>query len=137
MNLRNEMQTVGKALLAVVLAAACGGEPPGGGGADSGTATPAEDRPAPPNTLTEAERAAGWRLLFDGETSEGWRGYNREEFPDTGWGIIDGMLVVGATATDPDVPVGGDIVTPSPSPTSTSSSSSGSPRWPTAASSTG
>ncbi|MYJ17873.1 MAG: hypothetical protein F4106_07490, partial [Gemmatimonadetes bacterium] len=56
---------------------------------------------AAPNTLTEAERAAGWRLLFDGETTEGWRGYNRESFPDTGWAVIDGMLVVGATAVDP------------------------------------
>ena len=65
----------------------------------------------PPNTLTDAEREAGWRLLFDGETTAGWRGYNREAFPDTGWAVIDGALVVGATATDPDVAVGGDIVT--------------------------
>ena len=69
------------------------------------------DAAAPPNTLTEAERAAGWRLLFDGETTQGWRGYNRDAFPDTGWAVVDGALVVGATATDPDVPIGGDIVT--------------------------
>ena len=65
----------------------------------------------PHNTLTEAEVADGWRLLFDGETTTGWRGYNQEAFPDTGWAVIDGMLVVGATSTDPDVAVGGDIVT--------------------------
>ena len=65
----------------------------------------------PHNTLTEAERAAGWRLLFDGETPAGWRGYGQETFPDTGWAVIDGTLVVGATSTDPDVAVGGDIVT--------------------------
>lgn len=64
-----------------------------------------------PNTLTARERDAGWELLFDGETSEGWRGYNLETFPDTGWAVVDGALVVGATATDPDVAVGGDIVT--------------------------
>ena len=64
-----------------------------------------------PNTLTDAEREAGWRLLFDGETTAGWRGYGQEAFPDTGWAVIDGALVVGATATDPDVAIGGDIVT--------------------------
>ena len=66
---------------------------------------------AVPNTLTPDEAEAGWELLFDGETTSGWRGYGRENFPDTGWAVIDGALVVGATATDPDVAVGGDIVT--------------------------
>ena len=109
----NRVHTIHEALLAVVLAAGCADVPksPPDGSADSGMATPAAEQVAPPNTLTEAERAAGWRLLFDGETAEGWRGYNREEFPDTGWAVMDGMLVVGATAVDPDVPVGGDIVT--------------------------
>ena len=99
-------------VLVLVLAGACAdaSESTPGGAADSGAAVAAAEA-APPNTLTEAEQAAGWRLLFDGETSAGWRGYNREEFPDTGWAVIDGMLVVGATAVDPDVPVGGDIVT--------------------------
>jgi len=64
-----------------------------------------------PNTLTDVEIADGWKLLFDGETTAGWRAYNGTAFPDTGWAVIDGALVVGATATDPDVPVGGDIVT--------------------------
>ena len=64
-----------------------------------------------PNILSEEERADGWRLLFDGQTTRGWRGYNRETFPDTGWAVVDGMLVVGATATNPDVPLGGDLVT--------------------------
>ena len=96
-----------RALPLVLLATACSA------GSDSqpdADADPA-DATASPNTLTEAERAAGWRLLFDGETTNGWRGYNREAFPDTGWAVIDGMLVVGATSTDPDVAVGGDIVT--------------------------
>ncbi len=29
------------------------------------------------NRLTEAEKKAGWRLLFDGKTTEGWRGYKK------------------------------------------------------------
>ena len=45
-----------------------------------------------PNTLTEKEKEDGWILLFDGETTEGWRGYNLEAFPDTGWYVKEGML---------------------------------------------
>lgn len=43
------------------------------------------------NTLTEAERAAGWQLLFDGETLDGWRGYQRDSAPD-GWTVKDDAL---------------------------------------------
>ena len=92
-------------LLPLFLLAACSAPDAQRAPADPAAADP------PPNTLTEAERAAGWRLLFDGETAAGWRGYNLDAFPDTGWAVIDGTLVVGATATDPDVPIGGDIVT--------------------------
>ncbi len=34
------------------------------------------------NTLTEEEIAEGWILLFDGETSKGWREYDNPTFPD-------------------------------------------------------
>lgn len=37
-----------------------------------------------PNTLTAAERAAGWTLLFDGKTTTGWRGLKTPD-PDAGW----------------------------------------------------
>ena len=47
----------------------------------------AED-PAP-NTLSEAERAAGWRLLFDGRTPDGWRGFRADRFPSKGWVVED------------------------------------------------
>ena len=45
-----------------------------------------------PNTLTAAEKAAGWQLLFDGRTLDGWRGYRRETPPDAGWDIKEGTL---------------------------------------------
>jgi hypothetical protein len=47
---------------------------------------------APPaNSLTAAQKKAGWRLLFDGTTSAGWRLFNGEKFPE-GWTVKDGML---------------------------------------------
>ncbi len=97
------------------LAACGGGESAGSRGtedADRDAADPSENaREVTVNTLTDAERAEGWRLLFDGVSTEGWRAYNGDAFPDTGWAVIDGALVVGATAQDPDVPIGGDVVT--------------------------
>jgi hypothetical protein len=47
-----------------------------------------------PNTLTEAEKAAGWRLLWDGQTSEGWRTPRSEQFPTRGWEMTNGVLSV-------------------------------------------
>lgn len=44
------------------------------------------------NELTEAEIEEGWKLLFDGESTEGWRGYNKDSFPEEGWGVEDGTL---------------------------------------------
>ena len=50
------------------------------------------DGDAAPNTLTEEEAAAGWELLFDGQTTKGWRGFKREEFPKEGWEVTGGCL---------------------------------------------
>jgi hypothetical protein len=46
----------------------------------------------PPNTLTEKERALGWRLLFDGTSTKGWRGYKQKNVP-AGWRALNGALV--------------------------------------------
>lgn len=86
--------------------AACGGgDAPGDAGAAAGT-TVAQATPAD-NTLTPEEQAAGWRLLFDGTTLAGWRGYGRQDMPET-WLVQDGTLthVTGGGNMD-----GGDIVT--------------------------
>lgn len=48
--------------------------------------------PTPPNTLTAKEKKDGWRLLFDGKTTKGWRGYKMKVMPK-GWQVIDGALV--------------------------------------------
>ncbi len=64
----------------------------------------------PPNTLTEKEAKAGWRLLWDGNTTDGWRSAKAEAFPTNGWTIQDGSLNVqensGAESAG-----GGDIIT--------------------------
>jgi hypothetical protein len=54
-------------------------------------AVPAMAQPAP-NTLTAAEAAAGWRLLFDGATMDHWRGYKQGNGPAPGWAVADGCL---------------------------------------------
>lgn len=43
-------------------------------------------------SLTDAERQAGWRLLFDGKTTAGWRGLGMGGFPDFAWEVRDGCL---------------------------------------------
>lgn len=52
-----------------------------------------------PNTLTAAEKAAGWQLLFDGKTTAGWRGFRKTEMP-AGWTIENGALTRTAAASD-------------------------------------
>ncbi|MEO7190149.1 MAG: DUF1080 domain-containing protein [Vicinamibacterales bacterium] len=58
----------------------------GAGPAPVDQATPAT------NTLTAKEKTEGWRLLFDGRTTDAWRGFNRTEFPTAGWTVADGSL---------------------------------------------
>jgi hypothetical protein len=42
--------------------------------------------------LTDAEKEAGWRLLFDGRRPSQWRGFKKEAFPAQGWVVEDGAL---------------------------------------------
>jgi hypothetical protein len=64
----------------------------------------------PSNSLTSAEKAAGWKLLFDGKTWNGWRGFRREKVPVEGWAIEDGAIkhVAGKGEQSQQ---GGDIIT--------------------------
>jgi len=62
------------------------------------------------NTLTSKEKEEGWELLWDGKTTDGWRGAKISTFPDKGWVIENGVLRVlpsgGAESAN-----GGDIIT--------------------------
>ena len=44
------------------------------------------------NTLTPAERKAGWRLLFDGKTMQGWRDPSKKSQPGDAWIVENGCL---------------------------------------------
>ena len=58
-----------------------------------------------PNQLALDEEQEGFRLLFDGKSSQGWRGFAKPEFPAQGWSIVEGALHVAAGGG------GGDLVT--------------------------
>jgi Domain of Unknown Function (DUF1080) len=65
------------------------------------SATAAQTAKTTDNTLTAAEKAAGWKLLFDGKTTTGWHAYQKKDV--TGWTVTNGEL----TRTGQ----GGDLVT--------------------------
>ena len=44
------------------------------------------------NTLSSAEKAAGWRLLFDGKTLKGWRGLGYDSVPSAHWRVVGGTI---------------------------------------------
>ena len=48
----------------------------------------------PANTLSAAEKKAGWTLLFDGKTLNGWRAYKKTDASGTRWKVEDGLLTV-------------------------------------------
>jgi hypothetical protein len=62
------------------------------------------------NVLSKKEKAEGWKLLWDGKTTEGWRSAKAATFPDKGWSIKDGVLKVHA-ADGAESANGGDIIT--------------------------
>ena len=71
---------------------------------------------ARPNELTAAERATGWRLLFDGRTLIGWRGLGYDSVPTAHWKVADGAIEKIASGNVPKLPDGqpahgGDLMT--------------------------
>ncbi len=62
------------------------------------------------NQLSIDEKKDGWELLWDGKTTNGWKGAKLEEFPEKGWVIEDGVLSV-LSSGGAESSAGGDIVT--------------------------
>jgi hypothetical protein len=104
----------------LVLAAACGPAAQADAEADTAAAdtaaTTALAADAQPNTLTDAERAEGWRLLWDGSTFNGWRGLGMDTVPSQHWKIEDGSIYKVPSKNVPLAPdgqplAGGDLIT--------------------------
>jgi hypothetical protein len=97
-------------LSASTIASGCRSAGPVTPGASADVVAPA------PNELTAAERAAGWRLLFDGRSFAGWRGLGYSGVPTAHWAIEDGTIkkiASGRVAVQADgqPAAGGDLMT--------------------------
>src|SRR5690242_4764896 len=57
------------------------------------------------NQLSPGEKANGWKLLFDGQSLNGWRGFKKQAPPKQGWVVEEGTLKKVANVS------GGDIIT--------------------------
>lgn len=71
------------------------------------TPTSAPEQSTLLNCLTPLEEVEGWQLLFDGKSGAGWHSAATGKFPEMGWSVRDGELVVEANGG------GGDIISDS------------------------
>ena len=92
------------ALAALVATVAVGGVSCTPAGTNSGTSDVTTSAAAGTDAagLTAAQRAAGWRPLFNGTSTAGWRGYRSQTVP-AGWRVEGGTLTK-------DGPIG-DLIT--------------------------
>ncbi len=96
---------------AAMLAIGCQGQPESQAAQETSPAPVAmQQDTATDNVLTDQEKQEGWILLFDGQSTDHWRGAHKDHFPEQGWKAEDGNLMVmesdGAESRN-----GGDIVT--------------------------
>ncbi|MCK5066688.1 MAG: DUF1080 domain-containing protein [Bacteroidales bacterium] len=89
--------------------AACTSAPKKEGEADADATEVPTEEVAAINTLTEQEKNEGWVLMFDGETTKGWRGYGLDAFPSQGWSIEDGAIKCSNSGKG-EAGFGGDII---------------------------
>jgi len=81
---------------------------------DDSPASYLKDTPLPVQSmdykLGNVEAGQGWKYIFDGKTTAGWRGAKLDHFPDHGWMIHDGVLTV-LESGGAESAAGGDIIT--------------------------
>jgi hypothetical protein len=61
-----------------------------------------------PNSITDTEKKAGWKQLYDGKTVDQWRAYGGTEFPTKRWSYNDGTITISKSDGSE---TGNDIVT--------------------------
>lgn len=83
-------------LIAVLIFSSCGSESHQDS-SDTDT-TSMEASASALNSLTEAEKSEGWKLLFNGKNTDGWRCYKKESAD--GWQVVDGILTTEGGNTD-------------------------------------
>ncbi len=88
-----------------------GSKPSNGKNLDGSRNLPIHETAAPElNTISAAEKSAGWRLLWDGKTNEGWRSAHGQDFPKAGWKMDNGILSINETG-GAESAAAGDIIT--------------------------
>ncbi len=108
-NLKKLFKILTVALLAGLVLTSCNTTPKSDSDATDATEELKTEVVAP-NTLSAEEVEKGFVLLFDGEKTDGWRGYGKEEFP-SGWIIEDGALKCnGSGRGEAGAADGGDII---------------------------
>ena len=65
----------------------------------------------PVNSLTKQEKKEGWELLFDGKSTNKWRGINQKSFPKDGWKVENGELCIFGNNVLAESENAGDIIT--------------------------
>ncbi len=72
---------------------------------------PPDDTPSPVYTLTDEEKAAGWKLIFDGKNNYGLRGLTYNDFINRGWKIDHGTLFCVKEIKQMGLVTGGHLIT--------------------------
>ncbi len=104
----NKMLPKASVLLLAAVLVGCGGKPKTEQAASKVVKeTPTESQSI--NTLTAEEKQDGWKLMFDGKTSEGWRGFKKDHFP-ANWEVVDGTLHMKANMTEEEKKDRADII---------------------------
>lgn len=101
-NLKSKLPILAAFIAATLLVVSCNQQ-----AGDKSTESSDETEESGEDITPEEE---GWIVMFDGSSTEGWRGYNKESFPEAGWVIEDGALKCEGSGEGEAGGAGGDII---------------------------